>query len=86
MCVCVCVCARARARAARVCVKPVLRNVSCSFNVEVCGCAGMVWEAVGVMGAVLIQGQLVSDTRCNGEEDEIEKQLDKDDMLKQVRW
>ncbi|XP_070195752.1 sodium-dependent lysophosphatidylcholine symporter 1-A-like [Littorina saxatilis] len=42
----------------------------------------MVFEAVGVLAAVVIQGQLVADTRCNGEED-IEKKRTIQDMIDQ---
>ncbi|KAL8622452.1 hypothetical protein ACOMHN_034117 [Nucella lapillus] len=43
----------------------------------------MGFEAVGVMAAVLIQGQLVAETRCNGEEEDSPKNLTADDMRSQ---
>ncbi|XP_076440769.1 sodium-dependent lysophosphatidylcholine symporter 1-B-like [Babylonia areolata] len=43
----------------------------------------MGFEAIGVMAAVLIQGQLVTQTRCNGEEEESSKILTADDMRSQ---
>jgi hypothetical protein len=44
----------------------------------------MFLEAVGLLAAVVLQGQLVQDTRCDGKEDSVQKIPTVDDMLKQV--